>query len=86
MGQEFFPFSMEMNSVTQQFAANAEASASAALELNAQYGNMKGLVGELVALVGGDAMGYDHTGSVTGRRRFKDSNHKPSCTTQAGSG
>lgn len=43
----------EMNNVTQQTAANAEESASAAEELNAQSEQMKGVVGELVALVGG---------------------------------
>ena len=43
----------EMNTVTQQTAANAEESASAAEELNAQSETMKGVVAELVALVGG---------------------------------
>ncbi len=42
----------EMNNVTQQTAANAEESASASEELNAQSETMKGVVGELVALVG----------------------------------
>jgi methyl-accepting chemotaxis protein len=48
----------EMNSVTQQVAANAEESASASEELNAQSEQMKGVVGELVALVGGGANGH----------------------------
>jgi methyl-accepting chemotaxis protein len=43
----------EMNNVTQQAAANAEESASAAEELTAQSAQMKGVVGELVALVRG---------------------------------
>jgi methyl-accepting chemotaxis protein len=43
----------EMNNVTQQTAANAEESASAAQELTAQSIQMKGVVGELAALVGG---------------------------------
>jgi len=43
----------EMNRVTQQVAANAEESASAAEELNAQSEQMKGYVGDLVALVSG---------------------------------
>ncbi len=51
----------EMNTVTQQTAANAEESASAAEELNAQSETMKGVVGELVALVdGGDRRGNGH--------------------------
>jgi methyl-accepting chemotaxis protein len=47
----------EMNSITQQSAANAEESASAAEQLNAQSEQMKGVVGDLVALVGGGAAG-----------------------------
>jgi methyl-accepting chemotaxis protein len=47
----------EMNNVTQQTAANAEESASAAEQLTAQSKQMKGVVGELVALVGGGAGG-----------------------------
>jgi methyl-accepting chemotaxis protein len=47
----------EMNNVTQQTAANAEESASAAEELTAQSEQMKGVVGELVALVGGGTNG-----------------------------
>jgi len=43
----------EMNTVTQQTAANAEESASAAEELNAQSETMKGVVAELITLVGG---------------------------------
>ena len=40
-----------MGNVTQQNAANAEESASE--EMNAQAAQMKGVVGELIALVGG---------------------------------
>jgi methyl-accepting chemotaxis protein len=47
----------EMNTVTQQTAANAEESASAAEELTAQSAQMKGVVGDLVALVGRGAKG-----------------------------
>ncbi|MFZ5450993.1 MAG: methyl-accepting chemotaxis protein [Thermodesulfobacteriota bacterium] len=43
----------EMNQVTQAVAASAEESASAAEELNAQSEQMKGFVGDLVALAGG---------------------------------
>jgi methyl-accepting chemotaxis protein len=49
----------EMNNVTQQTAANAEESASAAEELTAQSQQMKGVIGELVALVGGSAAGHN---------------------------
>jgi methyl-accepting chemotaxis protein len=48
----------EMNQITQQVAANAEESASASEELNAQAAQMRAFVGELVVLVnGGDASG-----------------------------
>jgi methyl-accepting chemotaxis protein len=43
----------QMDKVTQQNAANAEESASAAEELSAQANTLKGVVGELIALVGG---------------------------------
>ena len=43
----------EMDKVTQQNASNAEESASASEEMNAQAEQMKGFVGDLVALVGG---------------------------------
>ena len=43
----------EMDKVTQQNAANAEESASAAEEMSAQAETMKGMVDDLVAIVGG---------------------------------
>ncbi|MFZ5570779.1 MAG: methyl-accepting chemotaxis protein [Thermodesulfobacteriota bacterium] len=43
----------EMDKVTQQNAANAEESASASEEMNAQAEQMKGMVDELVTMVGG---------------------------------
>jgi methyl-accepting chemotaxis protein len=43
----------ELDKLTQQNAANAEESASAAEEMNAQAETMLGIVGELVAMVGG---------------------------------
>ena len=43
----------EMDNVTQKNAANAEESASAAEEMNAQAAQMRDFVGDLVALVGG---------------------------------
>lgn len=49
----------EMDSVTQQNAANAEGSASAAEEMNAQAEHMKASVAELTALVGGSGKGHD---------------------------
>ena len=52
----------EMSNVTQQTAANAEESASASEELNAQSETMKGVVGELVALVGAQ---NGHNGHLT---------------------
>jgi len=52
----------EMNGVTQQVAANAEESASASQELTAQSEQMKGVVGELVALVGGNGGGNHQNG------------------------
>jgi methyl-accepting chemotaxis protein len=45
----------QMDKVTQQNAAAAEESASASEELNAQASSMKEIVGELVAIVGGEA-------------------------------
>jgi len=45
----------EMDKITQSNAANAEESASASEEMNAQAEQMKGVVGELIALVGGGA-------------------------------
>jgi len=47
----------EMDKVTQSNAANAEESASASEELSAQAEQMKGIVEELVALVGGSTNG-----------------------------
>ncbi len=56
-----------MSNITQQTAANAEESASAAQELSAQSGQMKGVVGELVALVAGKAPGSN--GRLSGPAR-----------------
>ncbi len=46
----------EMDKVTQQNAATAEESASASEELNAQAEQMKGMINELVAIVGGSTV------------------------------
>jgi ABC-type transporter Mla subunit MlaD len=58
---------MEMNAVTQKTAASAEESASAAEELTAQSEQMKGVAGELVALVGGTTGGNNGHGSGSAR-------------------
>lgn len=47
----------EMDKITQQTSANAEESASASEEMNTQAEQMKGLVGDLVAVVGGSVKG-----------------------------
>jgi methyl-accepting chemotaxis protein len=52
----------EMNSITQQTAANAEESASAGEELAAQSETMKGVVAELVALLGAASGGPSDLG------------------------
>jgi methyl-accepting chemotaxis protein len=50
----------EMDRVVQQGAANAEESASASHEMNAQAEHMKGIVQELVALIGANRNGDGH--------------------------
>lgn len=57
----------EMDKVTQSNAAGAEESASASEELNAQAEEMKGMVNELVAMVGS----ANGNGSVSGSSRLK---------------
>lgn len=47
----------EMDKVIQQNASNAEESAAASEEMNAQATDMKGMVGQLVSLVGGSING-----------------------------
>jgi methyl-accepting chemotaxis protein len=51
----------EMDKVTQQNAANAEESASASEEMSAQAEQMRGIVGELIAIVGA----HGHNGDVS---------------------
>ena len=51
--------------MVQQNAANAEESASASEEMNAQAGQMKQMVNELVILVGGTSNGEKHTEAKT---------------------
>jgi methyl-accepting chemotaxis protein len=61
----------EMDKVTQQAAANAEESASASEELNAQAEQMKTFVADLVRVVGGNRDGgfpEEYAGSGRGKR------------------
>jgi methyl-accepting chemotaxis protein len=51
----------QMDKVTQQNAATAEESASASEELNAQAEEMKGFVGQLALMVGGNGTGVSNT-------------------------
>ncbi len=60
----------EMDRVTQQTAANAEESATASEEMNAQAEQMKGVVGDLVSLVGGKA------NSLNGDRLLRVDSHE----------
>jgi len=55
----------QMDSVTQQSAANAEESASAAEQLTAQAEQLNGMVAELMAMVGGAASVHGHGGYAT---------------------
>lgn len=61
---------LEMDKVTQQNAANAEESASAAEEMNAQANQMMDFVEELVKMVGGSSQGGD------GLKQLKQSAHQ----------
>ncbi len=60
----------EMDKVVQANAANAEESASASEELSAQAEQMKGVVGELVALVNGDSGNGRQMGGLQSDRRL----------------
>jgi methyl-accepting chemotaxis protein len=63
----------ELDKVTQQNAANAEESASEAEEMSAQAETMQGIVGELVAIVGGagkpDAAGRTKTDAKSAKAK-----------------
>jgi methyl-accepting chemotaxis protein len=59
----------EMDKVVQKNAAGAEESASAAEEMNDQAGQMKGIVTELVAVIGGSG---DSNGTVSARAVSRD--------------
>ncbi|MCK9362549.1 MAG: methyl-accepting chemotaxis protein [Syntrophales bacterium] len=61
-----------MDKVVQQNAANAEESASASEELNAQAMQMKGFVGDIMTIVlGSNAGGASVSGNITPSRRPK---------------
>jgi methyl-accepting chemotaxis protein len=70
----------EMDRVVQQAATNAEESASASHEMNAQVENMKGIVQELVALIGANRNGDGHgfgTGEWEGKPLPSEKDHGP---------
>jgi methyl-accepting chemotaxis protein len=64
----------EMDKVTQQNAATAEESASASEELSAQAEQMKGMVNELVTMVGGAG---SSNGNGNGHRQALGIRQKP---------
>ncbi len=66
----------QMDKVTQQNAANAEESASASEELNAQAESMNGIVAELVDLIGGKAKKIETTSNKTdSENKFSKTDH-----------
>jgi len=73
----------QMDKVTQQTAANAEESASASQELTSQAHSLDGIVGQLVALVGGKKdrqrangqIDRQHDASGAGHQSFAQSDH-----------
>ncbi|MFO7750913.1 MAG: methyl-accepting chemotaxis protein, partial [Desulfobacteraceae bacterium] len=67
----------EMDKVVQQNAANAEESASASEEMNAQAEQLRDYVGDLVQLVTGKK---DQDVGTTGTRTIKPAVHKPQTT------
>jgi methyl-accepting chemotaxis protein len=69
---------MQMDKVTQSNAANAEESASASEELSAQAEQLRGMVGELVAIVGGAkaAATTTATAAVKAARRPNVAHHE----------
>jgi len=67
----------EMDKVVQQNAANAEESASASEEMNAQAEQLRDYVGDLVQLVTGKK---DQDSGITGARTVKHAVHQPQPT------
>ena len=69
----------EMDKVVQQNAANAEESASASEEMNAQAGQLKEYVRDLVILITGNNESYQAEGDIPPRKRTRiPSHHRPS--------
>jgi len=66
----------DMDKVTQQNAANAEESASASEEMNAQAEQMKVMVGDLTALVGGKHGDSGNGRDLSAARKTKPAVHK----------
>lgn len=58
----------EMDKVTQQVAANAEEAASSSEEMSAQAEGMKGVVGDLITMVGGGRKAVSVKRKTAGRR------------------
>ncbi len=68
----------EMDKVVQQNAANAEESASASEEMNAQAGQLKEYVRDLVILITGSNKSYQAEGNIPPRKRNQiASNRRP---------
>ncbi|MCP4748587.1 MAG: methyl-accepting chemotaxis protein [Desulfobacteraceae bacterium] len=66
----------EMDKITQQNAANAEESASAAEEMSAQAEHMKGLVGDLLQLIGTDKNDLALSGhSLKNKAAYQEKEH-----------
>jgi methyl-accepting chemotaxis protein len=75
----------ELDKVTQQNAANAEESASAAEEMSAQAETMKGMVADLVAIVGSAGKGHEEA-RAGGRLHTAVASMKKKAASKAGSG
>jgi methyl-accepting chemotaxis protein len=81
---------IELDKVTQQNAANAEESASAAEEMSAQAETMKGMVADLVAIVGSAGKGHEEARAdgqmAGGRLHTAVASAKKKAASKAGSG
>ena len=67
----------EMDKIVQQNAASAEESASASEQMNAQAGNMKTIIAELVDLVGGQSESQSRTTVSLSNRSKKETERVP---------
>lgn len=59
----------EIDIITQQTAASAAESASASEEMNAQAEQLKGFVGEMTVLIGGNGRGLENANKTLGKRK-----------------